>query len=249
MQVVVTRSPTTIPLRAVVYGVLASIGFVAGGLLIGWFSFGYGFVGQFTTPRPSEVQMAAGALAWGFALIAPALFLMVGLAKLVETFELLSLRRRPPRPAASIARALPPDHVAVARIRLPDGRIVPEMIIGPFGVAVIEELPPPEASRSHAGHWEVRGRDGRWIPLESPLERASRDAERVRRWLAHDDRDHIVKVYAAVVAPAPAVDRTPTCAVVATDELAAWIAALPVQRSLNADRRADVVAMITAALA
>jgi hypothetical protein len=248
MQVVATRTPSTIPLRAVLYGVLASIGFVGGGLLIGWFSFGLGFVEQFTAARPSAAQMATGALAWGFALIAPALFLMVGLARLVDTLELLSLRRRRPRPVAAIAGSLPADHVAAARVRLPDGRVIPELVIGPFGVAVIEELPSPRLSRHQGGAWEARAADGRWRPIENPLERASRDAERVRRWLADDDRDHVVKVHAAIVAPEGSVARIPTCAVVAEEDLVAWLAALPVQRSLNGDRRAAIVEMVKDAL-
>jgi len=248
MQVVATRSPSIVPMRVVVYGALASIGFLGGGLLIGWFSFGLGFVDQFMTPRPTPAEMASGALAWGFALIAPALFLMVGLARLVETAELMMMRRRRPRPVAAIVRALPADHTAAARVRLPDGRVVPELVVGPFGVAVIEELPSPDVSRQHGDRWEARAADGRWHPIENPLERASRDAERIRRWLAHDDRDHIVKVYAAIVAPETSVERIPTCAVVAQADLLAWLASLPVQRSLNADRRAAVVEMIKGAL-
>jgi hypothetical protein len=248
MQVVATRTPPTVSMRVVVYGALASLGFLGGGLLIGWFSFGLGFVDQFMTPRPSPAQMATGALAWGFALIAPALFLMVGLSRLVDTIELMVVRRRRPRPVAAIVHSLPEDHTAAARVRLPDGRVIPELIVGPFGVAVIEELPPPAISRQHGGRWEARAADGEWHPIENPLERASRDAERVRRWLAQDDRDHIVKVYAAIVAPEARIARIPTCAVVDQADLLAWLASLPVQRSLYADRREAVVDMVKRAL-
>jgi len=248
MQVVATRTPSAIPMRAVVYGALASIGFVGGGLLIGWFSFGLGFIDQFMTPRPTPVQTATGALAWGFALIAPALFLMIGLSRLVETLELMSLRRRRPRPVAAAIRSLPTDYAAAARVRLPDGRVLPELVVGPFGVAVIEEPPPPSVSRQHGDRWDALGTDGRWHPIENPLERASRDAERLRRWLGHDDRDHVVKVYAAIIAPEDRVSRTPTCAVVPEEHLVAWLASLPVQRSLNSDRRAAIVEMISRAL-
>ncbi len=192
--------------------------------------------------------MAAGALAWTFALIAPPVFLIVGLAKLYETFELVSLRRRPPRPASAIVKVLPPDHVVASRVRLPDGRIVPEIVIGPFGAAVIEELPPAAASRHSGGHWEARMPNGAWAAIENPFDRAARDAERLRRWLTHEERDHVVKVYATIVTDDESFPRTPTCAVTTPDDLPGWIASLPSQRSLNADRQATIVELLREAM-
>ena len=115
---------------------------------------------------------------------------------------------------------------------------------GPHGVAIFELLPPLRASRHHDGRWEVRVRSGRWIPIENPLERASRDAERVRRWLADDDHDFVVKVHAAVIAPDLSLPRTPTCAVITSDQVAAYLASLPPQRSLTASRRERLVELI-----
>jgi hypothetical protein len=90
----------------------------------------------------------------------------------------------------------------------------------------------------------VRRTDGRWIPLENPLDKAARDAERVRRWFAHDDADYLVKTYAAVVAPDASLPRTPTCAVITREQIPAWLASLPVQRGLTAARREQVVEML-----
>ena len=73
---------------------------------------------------------------------------------------------------------------------------------------------------------------------------AARDAERVRRWLGHDDADFVVKVYAAVVGPAPTVDRTAGCAVLTPDQLGSWIAALPAQRSLTTGRRELILDLV-----
>ena len=42
--------------------------------------------------------------------------------------------------------------------------------------------------------------NGRWVPIENPLDRATRDAERVRRWLATDDRDFVIKALNAQIA-------------------------------------------------
>ena len=81
-------------------------------------------------------------------------------------------------------------------------------------------------------------------PDRGPVERAARDAERVRGWLATDDRDFLVRVYAAIVTEDPRVERSPTCAVVPPAELAAWLEALPLQRGLNAERREPLVELI-----
>ena len=85
--------------------------------------------------------------------------------------------------------------------------------------------------------------------MEDPLERASRDAERVRGWLATDDRDFLVRVYAAIVVEDPTIERSPTCAVVAPGDSPAWLGALPAQRGLTAARREHLVEMVRSAAA
>ncbi len=87
--------------------------------------------------------------------------------------------------------------------------------------------------------------DGRWAPLESPLEHATRDAERIRHWLATEDRDFLVKVYSAVIVGDQPIARTAACAALTTDQIPAWLASLPPQRSLKADRQADIVERIS----
>ena len=77
---------------------------------------------------------------------------------------------------------------------------------------MIRELPSPKVTRVREGRWQLRTARG-WIPLTDPLDMATRDAERVRRWIADDDSDFIVKVYSAVVGADPQVARTAGCAV------------------------------------
>jgi hypothetical protein len=191
------------------------------------------------SPRPGPTQVALGVVAWAVALTAPACFVIVGSVRLAQAVEPLGRRRRPS--VSSLAGTLSDQYVAATSVRLPEGRVIPELVIGPHGVAIFEELPPAAASRHAGGRWEVRLTDGHWIPLENPLDRAARDADRVRRWLATDDRDFVVKVYAAVIDPQVALPRTPTCAVITRDQVPAFLAALPPQRSLTPSRLQRIV--------
>ena len=198
------------------------------------------------TGRPSFGQMAAGALIWAIALIAPAAFVLVGAGRLVRILG--AARGRIPRRSTTV-RALDgvADDVMVAStITLPDGRTVSELVIGPFGAAVIRELPPAAVTRIREGCWELRLSRG-WIRIEDPLDRASRDAERVRRWLGGDDADFVVKAYAAVVGEDPKVTRTTDCAVLTPDQVAPWIGALPPQRTLTEGRRQRIADTVRAA--
>jgi hypothetical protein len=70
----------------------------------------------------------------------------------------------------------------------------------------------------------------------------------LRRWLSHEERDHIVKTYATVIALDASLPRTPTCAVTAPADLPGWLASLPAQRSLNADRQASIVELLREAM-
>lgn len=193
--------------------------------------------------RPDTLQTVGGMILWAAALVAPAGLILVGTQRLARS--LASIRARAPRRSTALRALadLPADIVVVSGLALPDGRSVSELVVGPFGAAVVRELPPQAMTRIRNGQWELRT-SARWIPLENPLERATRDAERVRRWLGHEDADFVVKVYAAVVGPAPMVARTAGCAVLTPEELGPWIAALPPQRSLTAGRRDQILDLV-----
>jgi hypothetical protein len=194
------------------------------------------------TGHPTAGQMAAGMAIWALALVAPAGCVLAGANRLARL--LVSARHQMPRQSTT-QRALAdiPDVVVATGLHLSDGRTVPDVVLGPFGAVVVRDLPAAPLIRIQDGRWSVRAQRG-WIALDSPLERTVRDAERVRRWLAHDDADFVVKVYSVVVGTDPRVQRTPACAVVAPDQLAAWIRALPAQRSLTSGRRERMIAMV-----
>jgi hypothetical protein len=176
-----------------------------------------------------------------FALIAGAAMLVAGTNWLAATVA--SVRMRVGRDS-SFARAIGervPEAVVVSGIVPGEGRPIPELVIGPFGVVVTEELDPRAAIRGVGHSWEARGADG-WASAEHPLDRVARDAERTRHWLTHGDLDFVVRVYAVLVAPEGSIQRSAQCAVVSADQVPDWINSLPRQRSLTASRQARLVA-------
>lgn len=213
--------------------------------------FGANFVDRFMpTGRPTTYELIAGALAWTFALTAPAGFGLVGVARLVTAYERWRARRPRATPALRLRRAIGDDHVVATGVRLPDAsRVLPELVLGPFGAAVIEELPPAGAVMSRGVRsWEVRVGNGQIRTIENPLLLAGHDAERVRAWLSPDDADHVLKVYAAVVGSDARVERTPAVALISPAQVAEWLSSLPPQKSIDAGRRDKLVKQVRAAL-
>ena len=230
------------PIGAVVVGTVVGAFLVLGGLFLAWVAFATPVLSGLTpaTGRPGLAQLAIGGLVWGVTLVAPPSFAIVGALRLGRVARAITAKPRE-RAVNRVAAHLGDDYIAARDVRLPDGRIVRDIILGPFGLAVISELPPPHATRHTGISWEIRGSDGRWHHLENPLERTARDGERLRRWVGSTERDFVVKVYAAVVTTDPTVTRTPNCAVVTTEQIPAWLASLPPTRALTPDRRAELV--------
>jgi hypothetical protein len=230
-----TRGPLL--LGTVVGGTL-----LAGGLVLAWLAFATPLVRGLTPSvvRPTIEQMAQGGLIWGLSLVAPPCFAIVGVLRLWQVAGVL-LRKPEAGPLAKAAPFLPDDYVVAPSLDLPDGRRIRNVVVGPFGLAIIGEAPPRGTTRRHGNAWEVRRPDGRWIPLEHPVERTTRDAERLRRWIGAAERDFLVKVYAAFVTDDPTLTRTPACAVIGPRQVAEWLTGLPPQRSLYDSRREDLI--------
>jgi hypothetical protein len=236
-------------------GVVSALGIglvlVAASAALLYLVFGQDLLSRFMPrSRPSTYELVVGALAWTFALTAPAGFGLVGVARLVTAFDRWKARRPRITPAVRLRRAIGDDHVVATSVRLPDGnRIVPELVLGPFGAAVIVELPPAGAVLSRGVKtWEVRIGNSYIRTIENPLTRASHDATLVRNWLSPAEGDTILKVYAAVVGNDPKVARSPSCAVIAPNQIPEWLATLPPQRSLDKGRQDRMVKEIRAAL-
>jgi len=220
---------------------------LAGGIVLGWLAFATPFVRVLTPSvlRPSIEEMAIGGFIWGLSLVAPPCFAIVGLIRLTQVAGAI-LRKPAAGPVAKAAGTLTDEYVVAPSLELPDARRIRNVVIGPFGLAVIGEAPPSSVTRRHGSAWEVRRADGRWVPLEHPVDRTSRDAERLRRWIGAEERDFIVKVYAAFVTTDPTIVRTPACAVIGPSEVAAWLSGLPPQRSLYDTRRDDLIERVRA---
>jgi hypothetical protein len=226
-------------MRSLVAGglLVAGVGWLAVGFMTGWVVFFTPLFGRAAgLASRSSAAPFLGAATWAIALTAPMCFLVLGTARLAGAATHVLGRSGPRRPVNAMARLLPAGVESLPTIRLPEGRQIPDVVVGPHGIAFFELLPPPAATRQVGGRWEARFSDGRWRPIENPLDKAARDADSLRRFLAEDDRDFVVKVHPVVTSIAPQVDRTEACAVVPLADVPGWIAALPAQRSLSAAR-------------
>jgi hypothetical protein len=242
VQLIASPRAIRVPIGSAVAGTLAGVALVSGGLFLGWLAFTTPIISALSPNvlRPTLPQMAMGGLVWGVALVAPPSFAIVGLWRLSRVVRALTVK--PATPILTTAAAdLGDDFLAASDVRLPDGRVIRNLIVGPFGVAVLNELPPSRFVRRTGESWEARGPGGRWFHIENPLERAARDGERVKRWFAAGERDYVLKVYAALVTADPTLGRSPACAVVRPDQVSAWLASLPPARSITPDRRQEIV--------
>jgi hypothetical protein len=235
------------PISELVAGTVVATLLIVTGVLLAIFAFATPLLTSFLPGgRPSTGQLVLGVAIWAIALVAPAGFVLLGTTRLARILS--RARRAAPRqsPLMKAMGTLPEGATMASGLTLPDGRTVSDLVLGSFGAAVIRELPPAAVTRIREGNWELRTSRG-WIPLENPLDRATRDAERVRRWFGGDDADFVVKVYAAVVSANPPVARTTGCAVLTPAEIGPWVAALPAQRSLTAGRIEHMVELARAA--
>jgi hypothetical protein len=238
----------------------APIASIAGAGVVGAVCVGLGLVFTYltlTTPVVMEISRlgqgrigsVAGALVWALAFLIPGSFVVFGVARLVSAIE-SSLAVRPRHrvtPVASLAGELPDEYSLVRDVRLPDRRLIAEVVVGPAGLLVVEELPPAEATRHRGPYWEVRLATGRWIPIENPIERAERDAAGIKSWIRSLEEDLSPRMYAAVIADGHRIDRTSEVAVLSREQIPAFLAAMPAIRQMTPERRARITQILTEA--
>ncbi|HEV8516644.1 MAG TPA: nuclease-related domain-containing protein [Candidatus Limnocylindrales bacterium] len=207
-----------------------------------------------TTPLVADLSNAGagrlgrplgGALVWALALLIPGTLVIIGLARVLGALERsMVIRGIRPRPASAVATHLSDDYTVVQGVTLPDQRVLPEVVVGPHGILLVEELPPARATRRHGPYWEVRLVSGRWRPIENPVDRAGRDAERLRNWIANEDGQFAPRTYAAVVTDGHSVERTSAVAVLTGEQLPAFLDSMPPARQMDAERRGRIVELL-----
>jgi hypothetical protein len=232
---------------SLVIGTLLGAGLVAAGLGFAYLTLTTPFVSHLLPGmRPGSTPAAIGMAVWSLAIVTGGALLVAGTNHLAAIAATLRGYSVPATPVARALRSLPDEIVVATGITPNEGRPIPELVIGPFGVAIVHEIGPRGSTRRIGASWETRTADG-WMPTENPLDRVARDAERVRRWLTQGDLDFVVRVYAALVVPDGSIPRSPLCAVITPDQIPEWIAALPSQRSLSAGRRHHLLAFVRTA--
>jgi hypothetical protein len=248
MQLITPRRPQPYG-GSLITGTMLGACFVAVGLGLALLAFKTSLVaGMVPGSRTATTQAGLVFLAWALVFIACAGLLFAGTNRLAAVAATVRIRRRRRSPVVAALGSLPAD-VTVATDVIPvDGRPIPELVIGPFGIAVIHELGRRDAIRQVGTSWERRTRAG-WAPAEHPLDAAERDAERVRHWLTTGDLDFVVRVHAALITADPSMLRSPLCAVITEAQIPDWIASLPRQRTLSEGRRQQIVARVRGAVA
>ena len=139
---------------------------LVGGIALAWLAFATPLVRGLTPSvvRPALDQIAIGAMVWGLSLVAPPSFAIVGAFRLFVVAA--EVRRKPSDGVvARIASKLSDEHVVAPAIYLPDGRVLRNLVVGPYGMAILAEPPPAKITRRQGNTWAIRKFDGRWYPL------------------------------------------------------------------------------------
>jgi hypothetical protein len=230
-----------------VWGTLAGAGLVAVGLGLAFLVIATPLIARLVpSPLTGSSQVTPAMLVWALSLAAGTALLVAGTSRLAATVASARGRAAGRSAVMRVMGKLPEDIVVAAGVTPNDGRPIPELVIGPFGVAIIHELERGNRLRQVGGGWEAHTREG-WVPAEHPIDAVARDAERVRFWLTHGDLDFVVRVYAALVVSDTTIPRSATCAVISVDQIPDWLQSLPRQRSFSAGRRNHLLARIRAA--
>ena len=206
------------------------------------------FVARAMPGGAAGTSSSAALLVWALAIAAGGSLLVTGAGRLAIALGGVRSGAGRLSPLARVLAILPDDVTVVDGSPSRDTRPASRLVVGLFGVAVVHEMAPLATIRQVGPSWEARTAHG-WAPTESPLDRAARQADRLRHELSEADLDFIARVHAAIVIADAPVTRSSACAVITRDQVPAWIASLPRQRSLTERRLARLVAVVRTAAA
>ena len=177
--------PTRVGSRlSIVTGLVIGLLLIGLGAALGYLALATPFSQQFAPdPRANGVRVVLGAIGWTLLIAAPAITAVAGVAWLAGVYERASTFRTKPHPVTGLTRILGEDYAAATNVRLPDGRIVSEIIVGPHGIAVFEPLPPQTMTQEPGRSLGAAGRQGSLDPAREPA-RAGRPIGRSRPPLA-----------------------------------------------------------------
>ncbi|MBA3234852.1 MAG: hypothetical protein H0T59_02525 [Chloroflexi bacterium] len=225
-------------------GALLGAGLAAAGLSLAYMAIGTPLVTRLVPGAATGTDpFAMAVLVWTLTLIAGGAMLTSGTNRLASALAAVRDRTRRGSMVAHALAAIAGEVQTVANVVVEGGRPIPALVVGPFGIAIVHDMAFAGSFRRMGNGWETRTGGG-WVPAEHPLDRVTRDVERVRHWLGHGDLDFVVRVYGALIAPDTSLPRSPSCAVITVDQIPGWIASLPRQRSLNAGRRDRLVSRL-----
>jgi len=217
-------------------------GLVAAGLLLAFLTVETPLASRLVTGGwTGPEQLPYGAILWILGLVAGAGLLMAGTDRMAGILATVRLARTNGSPLSQALAMLPADVEVVRGVVPHDGRPVPPLVVGPFGVAIIAEMGRSDQLRRVDGSWQARTSEG-WSPTEQPVDHTAREADRVRHWLNHGELDFVVRVHAALLTTDVTMPRSPLCAVLTAEQVPAWLASLPRQRSITDGRRHVLVA-------
>ncbi len=204
---------------SVVAGAILGGTLVLGGLFVAYLVFRTSFLAVLAYALRPEAAPPDGTIPIVILMALPISFLAVGTDRLARVVAAVRARRR----RRDWIGMLPAGISASRTVDLGDGRPAPTLVSGPFGLAVIREVADATAE---------------------DVELATRDTDRIRRWLARHEQDFVVRLYTAVAAPEHDLVRTAACALVTPEQLPSWLALLPAQRSLSSSRRDRLARML-----
>jgi hypothetical protein len=117
----------------------------------GWLVFATPMLKHLVVVESRSGGAILGAVVWALALTAPACCAILGVARLAGATRRYRGGSRSVPPVARRAAMLPPGCSVIPRVHLPDGHRIPDVVVGPHGVALFEPLPPAAPPRGGRG--------------------------------------------------------------------------------------------------